>query len=116
VNALALSIIRTYVPIIVGALASWLLVTFAFQLEADVQAHLIIALTGLLQAVYYAAVRALETRFPGVGVLLGAAKTPDTYSKGEGVPAVTVRAVPPVDVSGEVELPPLDAPGPDHRA
>ena len=113
-NALALSIIRTYVPIIVGALASWLLVTFAFQLEADIQAHLIIALTGLLQAVYYAAVRALETRFPGIGVLLGAAKTPDAYSKGEA-PA-TVEADAAVDVSGEVELPPLDVPGPDHRA
>lgn len=114
-NALALSIIRTYVPIIVGAFASWLLVTFAFHLEPDVQAHLIIALTGLLQAVYYAAVRALETRLPGFGVLLGAAKTPDAYSKGEA-PTFVIQAVPPVDVSDEVELPPLDAPGPDHRA
>jgi len=114
VNALALSIIRTYVPIVVGALASWLLVTFAFELEADIQAHLIIALTGLLQAVYYAAVRALETRFPGVGVLLGAAKTPDTYSKGNEPAAVTAEDA--VDVAGDVELPALDAPGPDHRA
>ena len=114
-NALALSIIRTYVPIVVGALASWLLVTFAFELEADIQAHLIIAFTGLLQAVYYAAVRALETRFPGVGVLLGAAKTPDTYSKGNE-PAAQVAAEDAVDVGGDVELPALDAPGPDHRA
>jgi len=114
VNALALSIIRTYVPIVVGALASWLLVTFAFELEADIQAHLIIALTGLLQAVYYAAVRALETRFPGVGVLLGAAKTPDTYSKGNEPAPVSAEDA--VDVGGDVELPALDAPGPDHRA
>ena len=113
-NALALSIIRTYVPIIVGALASWLLVTFAFELEADVQAHLIIALTGLLQAVYYATVRALETRFPGVGVLLGAAKTPDTYSRGDDSPTVDAAAY--VEPGGDVELPPLDTPGPDHRA
>jgi len=113
-NTLALSIIRTYVPIVVGALASWLLVTFAFELEADVQAHLIIALTGLLQAVYYAAVRALETRYPGLGVLLGAAKSPDTYSKGDDSPVV--NAEPAVELADDVELPALDAPGPDHRA
>jgi hypothetical protein len=111
-NALALSIIRTYVPIAVGALASWLL-TVGLELDADGQAGLIVFLTGLSQAVYYAAVRALETRWPGVGVLLGAAKTPDAYSKGEEVPEV---AAGPVDVSAEVELPPLDSPGPDHAA
>jgi hypothetical protein len=31
-------------------------------------------------------------------------------------PAVKVNATEPVDVSGEVELPPLDSPGPDHSA
>jgi len=113
VNALALSIIRTYVPIGVGALVSWFL-TIGLDIDADGQAGLIVFLTGLSQAVYYAAVRALETRWPGVGVLLGVAKTPDTYSK--GAEAATVVAVDAVDVSGEVELPPLDAPGPDHAA
>ena len=111
-NTLALSIIRTYVPIAVGALASWLL-TVGLELDADGQAGLIVFLTGLSQAVYYAAVRALETRFPSVGILLGAAKTPDTYSKGDNSPEVTAGHV---VLSGEVELPPLDTPGPDHAA
>jgi hypothetical protein len=113
VNALALSIIRTYVPIGVGALVSWFL-TIGLNIDADGQAGLIVFMTGLSQAVYYAAVRALETRWPGVGVLLGAAKSPDTYSKGDEAPAVA--AVDAVDVSDEVTLPPLDAPGPDHAA
>jgi hypothetical protein len=114
VNTLALSIIRTYVPIGVGALVSWFL-TIGLDIDADGQAGLIVFLTGLSQAVYYAAVRALETRWPGVGVLLGAAKTPDAYTRGEVAPTVIVSEAT-VDVSGEVELPPLDAPGPDHAA
>jgi hypothetical protein len=39
-----------------------------------------------------------------------------TYALPNQPATVTVRAVPPVDVSGEVELPPLDSPGPDHAA
>lgn len=115
-NALALSLIRTWVPIGVGALASWLLVTFSLELDARTQTGMIVALTGLLQAIYYGLVRVLETRYPGVGALLGWSKSPDTYSKGETEPSVTVMATEPVDVSSEVELPPLDAPGPDHAA
>jgi hypothetical protein len=74
----------------------------------------VVFLTGLLQAVYYTVVRVLEQKFPEVGVLLGAAKSPDAYSKGEA--PVGAVADPEVDLAGEVELPVLDAPGPDHRA
>ena len=112
-NTLALSLIRTYAPILVGAFASWLL-TVGLDIDSETQAGLVIFLTGLLQAVYYTVVRLAEQKFPGIGVLLGAAKSPDAYSKGEE-PAV-VDADPDVDVSDEVELPPLDVPGPDHRA
>ena len=112
-NTLALSLIRTYAPILVGAFASWLL-TVGLDIDSETQAGLVIFLTGLLQAVYYTVVRLAEQKFPGIGVLLGAAKSPDAYSKGEE-PA-SVDAGPDVDVSDEVELPPLDVPGPDHRA
>jgi hypothetical protein len=113
VNTLALSLIRTYAPILVGAFASWLL-TVGLDIDSETQAGLVIFLTGLLQAVYYTVVRLAEQRFPGIGVLLGAAKSPDAYSKGEEPAAVEADAD--VDVSDDVELPPLDAPGPDHRA
>jgi len=113
VNTLALSLIRTYAPILVGALASWLL-TVGLDIDSETQAGLVIFLTGLLQAVYYTIVRLAEQRFPGIGVLLGAAKTPDAYSKGDEPATVNTDVI--VDVSGEVELPPLDVPGPDHRA
>jgi len=115
VNALALSAIRTVVPIIVGGLVSWL-ITVGVELDAEAQAGFIVFLTGLLQAVYYLVVRVVEQRWPEVGVLLGAAKTPDTYSKGDDAPTVTADAVATADTSTWVELPPLDEPGPDHRA
>lgn len=73
-----LSLIRTYAPIVVGALAAWLL-TLGVELDPQTQAGLIVALTGILQAVYYTLVRLLEQRWPWVGVLLGSTKTP-TYT------------------------------------
>lgn len=69
------SLIRTYVPIIVGALVAWL-VTVGVELDADTQAGLIVAMTGALQAVYYLVVRLLERKFPQLGVLLGSAQKP----------------------------------------
>lgn len=76
---LVTSFIRTYVPIVVGALASYLL-TLGIELDAGTQAGLVIALTGVLQAAYYALIRVLERKYPRLGVLLGkAAKI--TYKK-----------------------------------
>ena len=59
--------IRTYSPIAVGALASWL-ATKGMELDAETQAGLIIALTGVAQAYYYFIVRLLERKWPKVGV------------------------------------------------
>lgn len=72
-----LSLIRTYVPIAVGAVVAWL-VTLGVEVDVNTQAGLVVALTGVLQAVYYTVVRLLEKKFPKVGVLLGSATTP-TY-------------------------------------
>jgi hypothetical protein len=52
-------------------------------------------------------------------VILGVVATAvATYAFPNQTGQVTVKATPPAaaDVSTEVELPPLDAPGPDHRA
>lgn len=69
------SLIRTYVPIIVGALVAWL-ITVGIELDANTQAGLIVGLTGILQGAYYLAVRLLERKFPQIGVLLGSTQKP----------------------------------------
>ena len=69
------SLIRTYVPIIAGALISWL-ATAGLAIEADAQAGLIVFLTAVLQGGYYLAARLLERKFPQFGLLLGSAQKP----------------------------------------
>lgn len=76
------SLVRTYVPIIVGAFAAWL-ITVGIELDANSQAGLIVALTGLLQGAYYLAVRLLERKFPQIGVLLGSTQKPVYVEKTE---------------------------------
>lgn len=74
-NNFVTSLIRTYVPIAVGAIVSYLL-TLGVQLDANTQAGLVVALTGVLQAVYYLVARLLERKFPQFSVLLGSASQP----------------------------------------
>lgn len=74
-NSFVTSLIRTYVPIAVGALVS-LLVTRGINLDADTQAGLIVALTGILQAVYYFVARVLERKLPQFSFLLGSSAQP----------------------------------------
>ena len=82
-----LSIIRTWVPIGVGALISWLTVTVGLpEIPEEGATGLIIFLTAVLQGAYYLLVRWLEQKFPQIGVLLGAAKSPDAYSTGDTKP------------------------------
>lgn len=83
-NTLGPSLIRTYVPVIVGAFLSWL-ITLGIELDAQASAGLVTFLTALLIGIYYTAVRLLEQRWPAVGALLGLAKSPDSYSKDEPV-------------------------------
>lgn len=72
-NSFVTSLIRTYVPIIVGAVVSYLL-TVGIEIDSEAQAGLVVGLTGVLQAAYYLAVRLIERKFPQAGVLLGSAK------------------------------------------
>jgi hypothetical protein len=69
------SIVRTYVPLGVGALAAWLM-TLGLPVPDDVQAHAVIALTAASQGLYYLVVRLWEQRRPQAGILLGRAKAP----------------------------------------
>lgn len=73
---LVLSYIRTYVPLGVGALLSYLAVRYGIGLPEDASAQLAIGATALVTAAYYGVVRLLEKRWPWFGTLLGAAKKP----------------------------------------
>lgn len=70
-----ISQIRTYVPAGVGALLAWL-ATLGLDLGAEAQVGLVTFLTAALTGVYYTLIRLLERRWPQVGILLGARKTP----------------------------------------
>lgn len=79
-NNFITSQIRTYVPMAVGAVVAYL-ATLGLDLDANTQSGLIIALTGVLQALYYLVARVVERKWPQVGgLLLGSAKQP-TYKK-----------------------------------
>lgn len=80
-NTTITSLIRTYVPVAVGAVVAWLL-ALGVNLDDQTTAGLTAALTGVITAVYYTLVRLLETRYPWVGALLGVPKSPDGYSAG----------------------------------
>jgi hypothetical protein len=72
------AIVRTVVPMIVGALLSFL-ATYNVHLDTTTEHALSLGLTGLLGAVYYVVVYALETRWPALGFLLGSNARP-TYA------------------------------------
>lgn len=66
------SLIRTFVPLVVGSVVAWL----ATQgVEVD-RTALIGILDPLLATAYYALIRAAEKRWPGAGWLLGAPGAP----------------------------------------
>lgn len=69
VNELAVSIIRTYVPIAVGAALAWLATTLGV-VDLDVGAAQGLAVS-IATAAYYLAARLAERRWPEAGVLLG---------------------------------------------
>ena len=71
------SLIRTYVPIAVGAIASFLL-TSGIEIDANAQLGLVTFLTAVLQGAYYLVARLLEKKFPSIGgLLLGSSKKPE---------------------------------------
>lgn len=75
------SLIRTYVPLGVGLAVTYLAQTFGVVLDEDTSAMASSAAVAIVTAVYYAAARALESRWPALGVLLGASKAPSYTSR-----------------------------------
>lgn len=82
-NDYVISLIRTWVPVGVGLVITWLARKLGVVLDEDTSAAASAVAAAVVTAVYYAAARALESRWPALGVLLGAPKTP-SYPGGEG--------------------------------
>jgi len=80
IAALWASIVRTFTPIIVGSVGGWFLLA-GITVDDQFVPVLTLAVSGALTAVYYVAVRLLETYVtPKLGWLLGLAKTPTSYT------------------------------------
>ena len=79
-----ISLIRTYVPVAVGAFLTFLAVELGVVVDEHVTTGLTTGLVGLVSALYYAVARALEQRWPWLGWLLGVPKQP-TYREGDKV-------------------------------
>lgn len=89
--------VRTISPMIVGAIVGWL-VTIGIEVTSDAQAALIVLTTFIFQAVYYLAVKALEKRWPKLGVLLGVPKQPVYAGTADGGSVPDISSLPkPVD-------------------
>lgn len=71
-----LSLVRTLVPIGVGWLLVQLATRWGIVLDDATAAEVKSAAVAIVAAVYYAIARALEQRWPWVGILLGARKQP----------------------------------------
>lgn len=65
------SMIRTYVPILVGAVLSYLMVNHGIVVPEDLKNEATAFLTGVVIAVYYGVVHWLEQKWPAFGKLLG---------------------------------------------
>lgn len=71
------SLIRTWVPLGVGGLLTWLARTHDIVIDETATATTVTAVTGIVTGAYYSIVRLLEVRVSGgYGWLLGAAKKP----------------------------------------
>lgn len=86
-NSLLPSIIRTVVPIVVTAIATFLAAA-NIDLGPEGYSALTAFLGALIGAVYYVVVRFLEQKFPWVGNFLGSAKKP-VYTEPAATPPYT---------------------------
>lgn len=74
------SLVRTFTPIVVGAVLGWF-ATAGINLDSELEASLTLLVSGVFSGIYYVVARLLETYVtPKFGWLLGLAKTP-SYEK-----------------------------------
>ena len=75
-NNYVIAHIRQYVPIVVAVAATWLARKWGVVIDDDTSATVTLAVVGILEAGYYAAVRAVARRWPPVEALLGSRRPP----------------------------------------
>jgi len=83
--------IRTYVPLAVGGLVTWLL-SLGVDLGAQAEVGLITFGTALITGLYYTAASAIQRKWPTAGRFLLGSKMEPTYTdnSGGGAAALTV--------------------------
>lgn len=79
-NNVVISAIRTYVPLGVGLLLTWLASSLRVIIDPSSQAGLVALCVAVLSGGYYTLVRLLEVKFPQLGIFLGVPAKP-TYVK-----------------------------------
>jgi hypothetical protein len=80
------SLIRTWVPVLIGSVAAWLFAKFGLVIDEDSKAQATAGFVAFVIGAYYAVVRYLETKYPLVGWLLGMPKQPG-YAPGMPPPS-----------------------------
>jgi hypothetical protein len=78
-NDFVTSLIRTWVPIGIGAFITWLATNYNIVVPDDASSSLVVGVAALVTALYYALARALEKAYPWLGRLLvglGVGKAP----------------------------------------
>ncbi|MFF7198161.1 hypothetical protein ACFZAM_31195 [Streptomyces sp. NPDC008079] len=73
------ALIRTYVPVGVGYVITFL-ATLGVRVDGTAQTALVLGLGGVTSAVYYTGAHALESRWPVFSVLLGSSVTPSYHN------------------------------------
>lgn len=72
------SVVRTGLPTIAGAILG-VAVAVGLNLDAQSQTGLIVIIVGILQSLYYAAAKALISRWPALSWMLGGVPAPELY-------------------------------------
>lgn len=84
-NDFVTSLIRTWVPIGIGAFITWLATNYNIIVPDDASSSLVVGVAALVTAVYYALARGIEKAWPVFGkvlVGLGAGKAPEYPAAG----------------------------------
>jgi uncharacterized membrane protein (DUF441 family) len=71
-----ISLVRTWIPTGVGVVVAWL-TAYGFELSQENEVAIAGGIVALVTALYYWGARALESRWPAFGYLLGVPKQPE---------------------------------------
>lgn len=93
-NDFIVSLVRTWVPVGIGAVLTWLATNYNIVVPDDASSSLVVGVAALVIAIYYALARAVEKAFPALGKLLvglGIGKAPQ-YPPTEPESVTAVKA------------------------